>query len=88
MPSGDNEILKEAAAMTAEPFMIILNDYHISDSRKMHWQRVLRGLMHGFVSEEQAGYFSHFPVSANDSYKIAIQCAIDGLHKEEGENNA
>ena len=88
MPSGDNEILKEAAAMTAEPFMKILNDYHISDSRKMHWQRVLRGLMHGFVSEEQAGYFSHFPVSANDSYKIAIQCAIDGLHKEEGENNA
>ena len=88
MPSGDNEILKEAAAVTAEPFMKILNDYHISDSRKMHWQRVLRGLMHGFISEEQSGYFSHFPVSVDDSYKIAIQCAIDGIHKEEGENNA
>ena len=87
MPSGDDEVLKEAAAVTAEPFMKVLDDYHISDSRKMHWQRVLRGLMHGFVSEEQSGYFSHYPVSVNESYDIAISCVIAGLHKEECENS-
>ncbi len=48
---------------------------------------VLRGLMHGFISEEQAGYFSHYPVPVNESYTLAIHCVIDGLHKEEGENH-
>lgn len=87
MPSGNNEVLKKAAAVTAEPFMKVLNDYPLSDSRKMHWQRVLRGLMHGFISEEQSGYFSHYPVPAAESYDIAVRCIIDGLHKEEGRNN-
>ena len=86
MPSGDDAVLKEAAAMTAEPFMQVLGDYPISDERKMHWQRVLRGLMHGFVSEEQSGYFSHYPISIEESYQIAIACALNGLHKEGSEN--
>lgn len=85
IPSGDDEVLKEAAAMTAEPFMSVLADYAIPNNRRMHWQRVLRGLMHGFVSEEQAGCFSHYPVSVDESYEIAVHCVIDGLHKEEGD---
>lgn len=87
MPSGNNEVLKEAAAVTAEPFMKVLDDYNISDNRKMHWQRVLRGVMHGFISEEQSGYFSHYPVSVNESYDIAVKCVISGLHKEECESS-
>lgn len=87
MPSGNDEVLKEAAAITVEPFMRVLDDYHIADSRKMHWQRVLRGLMHGFISEEQLGYFSHYPVPVNESYNIAIRCVIEGLRKEECEKN-
>lgn len=87
MPSGDDAVLKEAAAMTAEPFMRVLADYRLTEAQRMHWQRVLRGLMHGFVSEEQAGYFSHYPVSVEESYQIAVRCVIGGLHKEEGEAN-
>lgn len=87
MPSGDDAVLKEAAAMTAEPFMQVLGDYRLTEEQKMHWQRVLRGLMHGFVSEAQAGYFSHYPVSVEESYRIAVRCMIDGLHREEGESN-
>lgn len=87
IPSGDDEILKEAAAITAKPFMQVLEDYRIYDDRRMHWQRVLRGMMHGFVSEEQSGYFTHYPISVDESYRIAVCCAIDGLHKEEGERH-
>lgn len=87
IPTGDDAVLKEAAAMTAEPFMCVLADYSISDYRRMHWQRVLRGLMHGFVSEEQAGYFSHYPISIDESYEIAVRCVIDGLHKEEDDRH-
>lgn len=85
MPSGDDAVLKEAAAMTAEPFMRVLADYQLSENQRMHWQRALRGLMHGFVSEEQAGYFSHYPVSVEESYQLAVRCMINGLHEEEGE---
>lgn len=88
MPSGDDEVLRDAAAVTAEPFMKVLDDYPMPDDRKMHWQRVLRGLMHGFVSEEQAGYFSHYPVPVNESYDIAVRCVIAGLHNEECDDDA
>ena len=88
MPSGNDAVLKEAAAMIAEPFMRVLADYRLTEEQKMHWQRALRGLMHGFVSEEQAGYFSHYPVSAEESYQIAVRCMIDGLHKAAGETDA
>lgn len=87
MPSGKDEVLKEAASMTAEPFMKVLEDYRIPNNRKMHWQRILRGLLHGFISEEQAGYFSHYPVPVHESYDIAVSCVITGLHKEEREHN-
>ncbi len=85
MPSGNDEVLKEAAAMTAEPFMRLLCDYDLSEECRMHRQRVLRAMMHGFVSEELAGYFSHYPVSVDESYRAAVACLIDGLHKEESE---
>lgn len=86
MPMGNNEALKTAAAMTAEPVMQVLADYSISVERRMHWQRVLRGVMHGFASQEAAGYFSHYPVALEESYHLAIHCVIDGLHGEEASN--
>lgn len=87
IPTGDDEVLIKAAAMTAEPFLKVLDDYQLSPEQKMHWQRVLRGLLHGFVSEEKAGYFSHSPIDIEDSYHVAIECVIDGIHKQEGERH-
>ena len=86
IPTGNDKVLQEAAAVTAEPFMKVLGDYHISDRQRMIWQRILRGLMHGFLSEERSGYFSHYPIPVSESYQTAISCVIDGLHKEEREN--
>lgn len=40
------------------------------------------GVMHCFVSQEASGYFSHYPVDLEESYRLAIGCVIDGLHKE------
>lgn len=82
MPMGKDETLRAAAAMTAEPSMQVLRSYSVPDERRMHWQRVLHGVMHGFVSQEASGYFSHYPVDLEESYRLAIQCVIDGLHKE------
>lgn len=86
MPMGKDETLRTAVAMTAEPSMQVLQGYAIADERRMHWQRVLRGVMHGFVSQEASGYFSHYPVDLEESYRLAIACVIDGLHKEAAQN--
>lgn len=86
MPMARDETLRAAAAMIAEPSMQVLCGYSIAEVRRMHWQRVLRGVMHGFVSQEASGYFSHYPVNLEESYRLAIQCIIDGLHKEAAQN--
>lgn len=86
MPMSKDETLRAAAAMTAEPSMQVLQGYPIREERRMHWQRVLRGVMHGFVSQEASGYFSHYPVDLEESYRLAIRCVIDGLHKEAAQN--
>ena len=39
--------------------MQVLADYRISEEHRMHWQRVLRGVMHGFASQEAAGYLEY-----------------------------
>ena len=86
MPMGKDETLRSAAAMTAEPSMQVLQGYSIGEERRMHWQRVLRGVMHGFVLQEASGYFAHYPVDLEESYRLAVQCVIDGLHKEAARN--
>jgi len=62
------------------PFMQVLSDYPLDPMQKMHWQRVLRSIIHGFLSQAEAGYFCHLPIDTNTSYQVAIRCFIDGLN--------
>lgn len=87
MPMTKNKVLENAAKMVTEPIMYVLEQFHLNETQKMHYQRVMRGIMHGFISQEEAGYFSHFPVDIEESYNIAINCFLNELNKimEEGE---
>ncbi len=78
--STDKEIISRSADPITAPFLKVLGDYPLSDDQKMHWQRVLRGFIHGFLSQEEAGYFCHFSVNKEISYELGIQCYIDGLN--------
>lgn len=83
IPSSDDDILKAAAAMTAEPFMRALAAYALSNEERMHWQRGFRALLHGFVSEEQSGYFSHYPINISESLSKVLCVMIKGLSENE-----
>ena len=78
--SGDQ--LSEISQCIVEPFMSVLKGTALTESEKHHWQRVLRGIVHGFVSQEDAGFFSHLP-AVNESFQTAIQCYMDGLGQAE-----
>lgn len=85
-----NKDLINALEITA-PFIQILDNYPLSKAEKAHWQRIFRAILHGFVSQEEAGYFSHFNINEDETFKLAIKCYIDGLHNfinhKEGKNN-
>lgn len=83
IPKVPNTVLKEAAAQIIDLIMQVLSGFTIDDTGRMHWQRILRSIMHGFISQEKAGYFSHFDTDADESYRIAVRCYLDGLHEEE-----
>ena len=79
LQKSKNEVLERAAGQITEPILQVLSSYGISRAEQMHWQRILRSMMHGFVDHEEAGGFSHFPIDKNVSYLLAIQCVADGL---------
>ena len=84
MPDGFAKTLQSAASMVAEPSMKVLAAYDMDEKRRMHWQRVLRGMMHGFISQEECGYFSHYPADIEESYHLAIACILNGLAEQCG----
>lgn len=78
-----NERLGEISRCVVEPFMKALEHTAFNETEKIHWQRVLRGIVHGFVSQEDAGFFAHLPADADDSFQTAVRCYIDGLEQAE-----
>lgn len=86
MPVMGDGVLEKASAMTAEPFYAVLDSYSIPAISKMHWQRTLRAVMHGFITEEYCGYFSHNNVSSFESFDFAIKNIISAIDREEMAN--
>ena len=40
--------------------------------------------LHGFISQEEAGCFRHFPADVSDSYKMAVQGFILLYYEPDG----
>ena len=75
-----NQVLEQAAGQITQPILKVLSSYNLDETAQIHWQRILRSVMHGFVAHEENGGFSHFPADREESYRLAIQCVADGLH--------
>ena len=86
LPAMDDEVIVKLRPKIVEPAIKAVSLYQLNEEQKMHWQRVLRGTMHGFASEEYAGYFRHFAVDVNESYRLAIMNIIAALETLEREN--
>lgn len=78
--------LAEPSRCVIGPFLQVLKDYDLSQEETYHWQRILRGVIHGFFSQEDAGFFSHLPVDVDVSFRMAVECCITGLEQAERRN--
>ena len=85
-PQWDSPILDREAGEILSPILRILSDYGLSETQKIHWQRVLRAVMSGFAFHEQSGGFSRVSADQEESFDIAIGCVADGLRRAGGEN--
>lgn len=78
--------LKEGDAIDAPfralltPFYDVLAAYPLIDVEATSMQRMLRSLIHGFLTLEEAGYFTKPVVDTETSFALAVQNVIDGLH--------
>ncbi|WP_298034499.1 TetR/AcrR family transcriptional regulator [uncultured Dysosmobacter sp.] len=72
----------EIGTLISEPIFLVLSQYGLDEEQSIHWQRVLRSIIHGFLSQEEAGFFQHCPLSVEASYQVAVHCYIEGLHTE------
>lgn len=85
MPLDNDDTEKEMAVPLLETVINLLSDYGLHDEALAHWQRVLRAILHGFISQEDLGYFYYYKdVDSKKSREIAIQCFLNGLHAELG----
>lgn len=83
MPQDNDDTEKELAVPLLETAMNLLSDYGLDNEAIAHWQRVLRAILHGFVSQEDLGYFYYYKdTDSRKSREIAIQCFLNGLHAE------
>lgn len=85
LPMVKNDALQTAAGDIIEPIMTAMSGYRLTDAQKMHLQRILRSIMHGFLSQEEAGCFRHFPVAISDSCRMAVRGFILLLEQSEKE---
>lgn len=81
IPSEEDEQAKEMALPLLDTVVAILTDYGLSEESVAHWQRVFRAILHGFISQEDLGYFYYYDaVDLKKSRAIAVDCFLDGLH--------
>lgn len=81
-PSCGDKLAKTSEYIVT-PFFRALDTSPLPEEEKVHWVRTLRAIIHGFVSQEDAGFFAHLDKSADESFSVAVQCYVDGLEQAE-----
>ena len=87
MPQDNDETEKELAMPLLRTAMDLLSDYGLSREASAHWPRVFRAILHGFVSQEDLGYFYYYTnADLKKSRELAVECFLKGLHAELEQN--
>ena len=85
LPMVKNDAIHRAGFDIVEPIMTAMVGYHLTREQMMHLQRIFRSILHGFISQEEAGCFRQFPVDVEDSYQMAVRGFILLLENSEKE---
>ncbi len=88
LPMVKNDAIHRAGFDIVEPIMTAMAGYRLTREQMMHLQRVFRSILHGFISQEEAGCFRQYPVDVEESYRMAVRGFILLLENSEKEAQA
>jgi AcrR family transcriptional regulator len=88
LPMIRDRVLNEAVPELMRPIMEALSVYKLTEKQAVHWQRILRSVMHGFVSQEESGYFKNPAANVDESYLLGVDSVILGIHRSQSEQCA
>ena len=83
MSAKDKRVRDDAAVLFTDPLKKMLEDFHLKEEESIHYRRLFRAIVHGFVAQEEQGFFSHYPAAVDDSFHFAVQCYIESLKQGE-----
>ena len=75
-------VLETELKKIVAPILTVLSGYGLPEEKQMHYQRILRSIMHGFYAHESTGGFTYAQIDRETSYRLAIQCVADALNTE------
>ena len=76
-------MLESEAGKIVKPILRVISDYGIEGKRQIHYQRLLRSVMHGFFAHENSGGFSVSDIDKDASYRFSIECIAIRMRSEE-----
>lgn len=71
-----------------DPIFQVLSCYRLERSELMHWHRILRAMMHGFISQECEGRFRGFCADRNETFRLGIETVLLGIHASQSRQKA
>ena len=84
--AGEPRVLDDAAARFTEPLKQVFSGFYLPPQEAIHFRRRFWAIVHGFASQEDEGFFSHYPASTDESFEFAIQRFIDCIMDAEKRN--
>lgn len=79
----DIPLLESEAEKIVKPILRVISDYGIEGKRQIHYQRLLRSVMHGFFAHENSGGFSVSDIDKDASYLFSVECVAVRMKAEE-----
>lgn len=76
---GVDEFVSSANAPVAEALAM----YSLTPVQRVHRHRLFRSILHGFITQERAGFFTYSSESLRKSYEVAINCFLNDVHSAE-----
>jgi AcrR family transcriptional regulator len=81
VPSTSRKDVKESASSVVGIILQVMEAYSLGREKTTHFIRGLRSAIHGFVSLEQAGYFTS-PVDVDESFITLVKSLIFLMESE------
>ena len=84
MRTTENEELRQSIQRIIHPFLVLIGREVKDPEKVVHFQRMMRSALHGFVSLEREGYLTYELTDSSASFRFMVE-NLAGLILREGE---